>query len=112
MRSFLICPVRGKSPSETAGIVDGLEMAGYEVHWPHRDTNQNDPIGLRICTDNRAAIEAADVVHIVWDGQSQGCLFDLGMAFAMNKKIEVIEMPGATDGKSFQNMARAWEAGY
>lgn len=50
----------------------------------------------------------ADVVHFVWDGISQGCLFDLGMAFAMQKKIIVISVPDLTDGKSFQNMVTEW----
>lgn len=104
MKTFLICPVRGKSSEETQDVVDELEALDYEVHWPHRDTNQNDNTGLRICQDNRKAIEEADIVHIVWDGNSQGCLFDLGIAFALNKKIMPIELPEITDGKSFQNM--------
>lgn len=108
MKSFLICPVRGKSPEDTAGIVKSLEDEGYHVHWPHRDTNQSDPVGLRICGDNLAAIQNADVVHVVWDGLSQGCLFDLGMAFALNKKISPISLPDETPNKSFQNMVRAW----
>lgn len=50
----------------------------------------------------------ADIVHVVWDGQSQGCLFDLGVAFALGKALRPIELPAATEGKSFQNMMRAW----
>lgn len=109
MRSFLICPVRGVSADHTAEIVASLEAGGFSVHWPHRDTDQSDPIGLQICSDNREAIQSADIVHVVWDGKSQGCLFDLGMAFALGKRIEVVQMPEPTEGKSFQNMARVWE---
>ena len=65
MRSFLICPVRNVSAEDTAEIVMELERQGWSVHWPHRDTDQTDPVGLRICQDNRAAIEAADVIHFV-----------------------------------------------
>lgn len=108
MRTFLICPVRGHEQAETQKIVAELEAAGYQVHWPPRDTNQSDPTGLRICQDNYAAIEAAEVVHFVWDGKSQGCLFDLGMAFAMGKKVIPLSMPDPTEGKSFQNMVREW----
>lgn len=108
MKSFLICPVRGKSPEETRDIVNQLEQDGHIVHWPHRDTDQSDPIGLRICRDNLAAIKGADVVHVVWDGNSQGCLFDLGMAFSLNKKIIPISLPDETPHKSFQNMVREW----
>ena len=109
--SFLICPVRGKDPASYAAIVAGLERDGYTVHWPPRDTNQDDSTGLRICRDNAAAIRAADVVHVVWDGQSQGCLFDLGIAFALGKAIIPIDLPDPSPQKSFQNMIRAWVRG-
>jgi len=109
MKAFLICPVRGHAASETAEIVRRLESDGWEVHWPHRDTNQDDSIGLQICSDNRDAILSAHRVFVVWDGESTGCLFDLGMAFALQKPITVLECPMPTSGKSFQNMMRAWE---
>jgi len=108
MRTFLICPVRGHDPQETAAIVARLETEGWEVHWPPRDTNQDDPTGYQTCSENRFAIGNAQAVHIVWDGQSQGCLFDLGMAFAMHKDIYIIQLPPLTDGKSFQNMINEW----
>ena len=108
MKSFLICPVRGKDPASFAAIVTALEADGFVVHWPPRDTDQVDDTGLRICSDNAAAIAAADVVHVIWDGQSQGCLFDLGVAFALQKRIVPIDLPEPSAGKSFQNMMRAW----
>jgi nucleoside 2-deoxyribosyltransferase len=108
--SFLICPVRGVDPETTRGVVAGLEADGWEVHWPPRDTDQNDPVGLRICADNLAAIQRADVIHVVWDGQSQGCLFDLGMAFALGKIVVPVTLPQPSEGKSFQNMVREWAA--
>jgi nucleoside 2-deoxyribosyltransferase len=108
MKSFLICPVRGMSPDAHASTVSQLEAQGFTVHWPPRDTDQNDDVGLRICRDNANAIAAADVVHIIWDGKSQGCLFDLGVAFALKKKLEIIIVPAPTEGKSFQNMMAAW----
>lgn len=108
MKTFLICPVRGHEATELQSIVDGLESEGWEVHYPPRDTNQNDPVGYNICEQNYLAIKRADVVHIVWDGQSQGSLFDLGMAFALAKRIIPISLPENTEGKSFQNMIRQW----
>jgi nucleoside 2-deoxyribosyltransferase len=108
--TFLICPVRGVAPEESRRYVERLEADGWTVYWPHRDTDQADEIGLRICEDNRSAIEKADCVHLIWDGKSQGCLFDLGMAFAMRKPVIPLTLPEPTDGKSFQNMVRAWEA--
>lgn len=108
MRSFLICPVRGQDPEKYRVIVASLEADGWMVHWPPRDTQQEDKIGLRICQDNLEFIRQADVVHVIWDGKSQGCLFDLGMAFALKKRIIPIELPEFTNGKSFQNMVKAW----
>jgi len=106
--AFLICPVRGHDPDELAELVADLESQGYKVHWPPRDTDQDDTTGLRICRDNLAAISKADVVFFYWDGKSQGSLFDLGMAFALDKKVIPISLPPATEGKSFQNMVMEW----
>jgi len=104
--------VRGHDPKETEAIVKWLENNGWSVHWPPRDTDQEDSEtgGFRICVDNGNALEEADRVFFVWNGQSQGCLFDLGAAFALNKSLTVIEAPpNVENGKSFQNMARTWE---
>ena len=94
--------------AETQGIVDALEADGWNVYWPPRDTPQDDPTGYTICRTNEAAIRARPCVHFVWDGQSQGCLFDLGMAFALGKRVIPVKMPPATPGKSFQNMVTEW----
>lgn len=107
MKTFLICPVRGHDMSETEDVVKTLEEV-FDVYWPPRDTDQNDPIGLDICNSNLLAIMAADVVHIIWDGKSTGSLFDLGMAFALRKRVIPIELPPETDHKSFQNMIQAY----
>lgn len=102
-KTFLISPVRGHAQSEYTKILEELENK-YQVYLPIRDTNQNDDTGLNICKDNLEAIKKADVVHFIWDGKSQGCLFDLGMAFALKKKIIPLSLPELTEGKSFQNM--------
>jgi nucleoside 2-deoxyribosyltransferase len=68
-----------------------------------------DETGYRICRDNRLAIEEADAVFVVWDGKSKGCLFDLGMAFAMGKPVRVVELPPDTEVRSLQKMVREWE---
>jgi nucleoside 2-deoxyribosyltransferase len=110
MKSFLICPVRGVDPATSEGFVRQLEQSGYQVHWPPRDTNQADDTALRICRENLEAIRNADVVHVVWNGESQGCLFDLGMTFALGKPVVALELPPPSAGKSFQNMVRAWQS--
>jgi hypothetical protein len=113
VKIYLICPVRKATPeySQAArSYVAQLESLGHQVYWPTRDTDQIDPAGLRICKDNRGGIEAADEVHVIWDGQSQGSIFDLGIAFAMRKKIVPVigSFPPRTEGKSIQNMVYDW----
>lgn len=108
-KTFLICPVRGHDMEETANIVNTLEMIGWEVHWPPRDTNQDDLIGFDICSQNLEAIRNSDIVHVFWDETSQGSKFDLGMAFALGKPIVVLSDLELTDHKSFQNMMKKWE---
>ena len=107
-KMFLIVPVRN-AEKDYAPTVARLE-ADYAVYYPARDTNQDDPTGHQICRANLRAIKDADVVGVIWDGKSQGGLFDLGMAFALNKRVISIELPPQTEGKSFQNMITAWES--
>jgi hypothetical protein len=109
MRTFLIAPVRGKPGDTFAAVVKDLERRGFDVHWPARDTDQSDGVGFQICLQNAAAIAAADVVHVIWDGQSQGCLFDLGIAFALKKPVVALDLPPQTIDRSFQNMILARE---
>ena len=109
---FIICPVRDVTDEEKRFIADyivRLESKNCKVHYPSRDTNQNDPIGVKICAQNRAAIKESDEVHVYWNRKSAGSLFDLGMAFSMEKKIVSINpeyvLQGITDGKkSFYNV--------
>jgi hypothetical protein len=109
-RAFLICPVRNADPEAARVHVEALEAAGWMVHWPQRDTDQSDPDGLDICRQNRAAIAAADQVFIIWDGRSTGCLFDMGMAFALDKPVTILDVPppGPPPGKSFLRMIARW----
>lgn len=108
--AFLICPVRGVDTTQSQVATEELEADGWHVHWPPRDTNQDDVTGFRICSDNLEAIRKADRVFIIWDGQSKGCLFDAGIAFALGKPITCLDLPTASEGKSFQNMMRQWQS--
>lgn len=109
---FVICPVRGVTDEQRWDIhryVQMLERSGKQVHWPERDTNQDDLIGNRICEDNLAAIKAADEIHIYWTSTSAGTLFDMGMAWALRKPIVIINPPEATPQKSFENLMLSWQ---
>lgn len=80
----MICPVRNVSDvanKRIATYVAKREVRGDQFHWPKRDTKQDkDPIGIRICRDNREAMFAADKIHIWYDHESRGSCFDMGMA--------------------------------
>lgn len=124
MRIFLICSVRNAPEEERAAqrtYVEKLEATGHNVYWPPRNTNQDDPIGLRICEQNRMAIYDAQEIHIWYSKGSEGSRFDLGMAFAfallpilgagnIGKKKFVLANPEAvkpTPHKSFENVLLA-----
>lgn len=117
---FLIGPVRGIS-SNLRKVLDDyvheLEKEGHKVHYPPRDTNQNDPIGVQICMANFKAILRADEIHIWYDENSTGTLFDLGGAFMLTKimgypkKIIFINREKVPDGpgKSFAKVLKLLE---
>lgn len=106
---FLICPVRNLTDDENRFLQDyisNLEKKGYKVHYPPRDTNQDDPIGLNICSENRAGIRKSDEVHIYWNPTSSGSGFDFGMTFMSEKPIKLINKNKIkrTPHKSFENV--------
>jgi hypothetical protein len=65
-----------------------LRTEGHEAYVPGIETRQ-DTDELTICSANRDAMSRADEVRVIWDGTSHGVVFDLGMAFAMNKPIRL-----------------------
>ena len=108
---FIICSVRGASEEYREGLesyVEQLEERGYKVHLPHRDTNQQ-ARGLDICKQNMEAIKASDEVHIFYKKGSEGTLFDMGVAFALDKDIVVVQNEEYGEGKSYPRMLAEWE---
>ncbi len=106
---FLISPVRNiteEQKSRIAEFVDGLEKRGMRVYWPLRDTNQEDKLGLRICTDNRSAMQNSGMVDVWYSDESISSIFDLGMAFSLGKAIRVANPQDIkpTQAKSFANV--------
>jgi len=111
---FIICPVRDADLETKKRLEDyaaALEKEGHRVHLPHRDTNQSDTIGYKICLTNLIAIKHADEVHVFYTNTSTGTHFDLGMAFALNKKLVIIDIvePYEPNKKSFPRMMKHWE---
>ena len=108
-RIFMICPVRDATNEEKQFLQDymsRLESQWHKVHYPARDTNQDDPFGLNICSENRQAIRDADEIHIYWTKKSKGTLFDIGMMFMAGKPVVLINRVDLerTPHKSFQNV--------
>lgn len=107
---FIICTVRNASDEyklKLENYVKSLEDKGFIVHLPHRDTNQ-EATGLEICRENMHAIIKADEVHIFYNPDSQGTHFDMGVAFALGKKIIVVENVEYGPGKSYPRMLDEW----
>lgn len=111
MKVFIICSVRNVTKEYRNKLEDytkKLESQGYEVHLPHRDTDQN-ASGFEICMQNMNAIKNSDEVHIFYNSDSKGTHFDMGVAFALNKKIKVIENEIYDSRiKSFAKMLDEW----
>ena len=109
MKVFLACPVRNVTPEQKERIdayVAELESRGIKVHYPPRDTNQDDPTGLSILRQNIGAIYESDEFHIFYDKTSEGSKFDIGAAFILNKRFKLAnpEDVQRTQSKSFENV--------
>ena len=90
---FIICKVREDSVdyiSKLQKYTKKLERKGHQIHLPHRDTYQKGS-SLEINLQNFSAIYSADEVHIFYNSKSQGTHFDLGVSFALKKKIVIVE---------------------
>lgn len=116
MKIFLISPVRNATDAVTEEVgryVEQLEQQGHEVHWPIRDTEQMpEPKSMRewlICIRNALEIRNADEVHVWFDPNSKGSLFDLGVAWEAGKMIRLANPVEPTEGKSFSNLLIQWD---
>ena len=86
-KSIFIIHSKGLTDKASA-LAEKLRAEGHEVYVPGVQTKQDTDV-LTISIANREAMRKADEVKIIWDGTSHGVIFDLGMAFAMEKKMEL-----------------------
>lgn len=110
MKVFIICTVRNATPAYRDRLeeyVHSLEQEGHQVHLPHRDTDQRGK-GYEINRANMEAIKKADEVHIFYSPESQGTHFDMGVSFALGKKIRIVESVPIPEGKSYQGLLAEW----
>ncbi len=84
-----------------------LIQEGNEVSLPAFD-NFEGMNELQVCTYNRSKIEWADEIHVIWDARSYGTIFDLGMCFALRKKVKIIY----TNTKTFPNFLHQYAEEY
>jgi hypothetical protein len=92
---YLTCPVRNATEEEKeklAAYVSGWECKEVGIYYPKWDTEQgNDPIGLRICLANLGGITyASEGVIKYLSRDSEGSVFDDGMAIMKNKPMRII----------------------
>lgn len=93
-KKFLISPVRNVSPEQTLEIEsfkkDKVD-AGFDLHVPQKDTFQKDKFGgYSICFQNANAIAESTELYLYYDQTSKGSMFDLGIAYYLNKPLTVI----------------------
>lgn len=109
-KAFIICSVRNATEElkeKLESFANELENKGWSIHLPHRDTNQN-ATSIEICRQNYAAIKEAGTIFIFYNSGSLGTHFDMGMAFALNKEIVVIENEKFNENKSFARLLAEW----
>jgi nucleoside 2-deoxyribosyltransferase len=105
---YLICPVRN-TKEDFSSFVNRMESVGYRIHFPPRDCDQTMD-GLSICTVHLAAMRACDEVWIIWDDESKGSHFDLGMAFALEKPVRLVKsLQPDKPGKNYLKIIKTLE---
>lgn len=68
-----------------------LEDQGHDTYVPLRDTEQVLTTEAEILANNLKGIKWCDEAHVIWDLSSQGTLFDMGCAYALDKPIRIIK---------------------
>lgn len=119
MKIFFISPVRQVAEDIKEACqkyVEKLEKEGNLVHWPIRDTDQNnDAIGINICDTNLRKILESDEIHVWYHKTSTGIHFDLGAVYILirilnyQKKVVFVNKEEFGEfinkgGKSFPNV--------
>lgn len=88
MKAYIICPARPLSVNEQAVIdthTDQLLFEGWDVYNPRTASPEQN------LTDRAQAMRGADWVFVFWDA-SNASHFDLGMAFALGKKMDLLHI--------------------
>lgn len=65
---------------------DRLISEGHDARMP--DFGNGNRSALTICENNRAHIEWADMIYLVWNKFSLGTILDFGVAFGLRKPLK------------------------
>lgn len=110
---YVVCSVRGAGESEVKKVeeyVAKLEGEGHLVHYPPRDVDQDCDTGVSIVDAHVEAMRCCDEVHVMWNADSSGSHFDIGMAIALKKPIVAVKnMKKDTAGKSYWKVLKEYE---
>ena len=91
---FLICPVRNATEEQKKWIEEFVAQKykeGYLIHAPHLHTVQTDLFGgYAICRQNAEAVASSQEIDIYYDQSSTGSVFDLGVAYALHKPLQLL----------------------
>lgn len=88
MKAYIICPARPLSVNEQAVIdthTEQLIFEGWDVYNPRTALPEQN------LTDRAQAMRGSDWVFVFWDA-SNASHFDLGMAFALGKKMDLLHI--------------------
>ncbi len=111
---FLICPVRNANNEQRKWIEDYVANrldAGYIIHAPHLHTRQTDLFGgYAICKQNAEAVASSSEVVIYYDQSSTGSVFDLGVSYALNKPLVLLNKNEIVfdDNDFIDNIIKSW----
>lgn len=111
---FLICPVRNAGNNVKKEIEDYVlekKNDGYIIHAPHLHTVQQDILGgYTICLQNASAIASSKSVDIYYDQKSTGSAFDLGVAYYLQKPLNLLNknIIEFDDNDFIDNIINSW----
>ena len=111
---FLICPVRNATAEQRKWIEEFVSQKykeGYVIHAPHLHTVQSDLFGgYAICKQNAEAVASSREVDIYYDQSSTGSVFDLGVAYALHKPLEILNKEEIVfnDSNLIDSMIKNW----
>lgn len=103
-KAFLICPDYHADKAKKA--IKALKKEGYTVYWTPQDGKEFRGSVYDACINVRRKIWDAKVVCVIVGMPFDGCMFELGIAFAFSKSIRCIETLGQPGYATIDNLIR------